>query len=127
MITALNLLGYDATSLAHLYLGSFSHYSLQIPSSSVRLDGECRYTAIFRSLLRCSIGFKSGLSHSMMVPPPCLLHCRDGAWFPPDMMLGIQAKEFNLGFIRPENLVSHGLSPLGAFSKTPSGVSGAFY
>jgi hypothetical protein len=27
-------------------------------------------------------------------------------------MLGIQAKEFNLGFIRPENLVSHGLRVL---------------
>jgi hypothetical protein len=29
--------------------------------------------------------------------------------FPPDMMLGIQAKKFNIGFIRPESLVSHGL------------------
>ena len=45
-----------------------------------------------------------------------MLHCRDGigqmmsgAWFPPDMTLGIQAKEFNLSFIRPENVVSHGL------------------
>ena len=45
-----------------------------------------------------------------------MLHCRDGigqvmseAWFIPDMMFGIQAKEFNLCFIRPENLVSHGL------------------
>ena len=26
-----------------------------------------------------------------------------------DVTLGIQAKEFNFGFIRPENLVSHGL------------------
>ena len=58
---ALSLLGYDATSLAHLYLGSFSHSSLQILSSSVRLDGERCCTAIFRSLQRCSIGFKSGL------------------------------------------------------------------
>jgi hypothetical protein len=39
-ITASSLLGYDATNLAHLYLGSFSHSSLQIPLSSVRLDGE---------------------------------------------------------------------------------------
>ena len=38
-----------------------------------------------------------------------MLHCRAGARFPPDVTLGIQAKEFNLGFIRPENLVSHGL------------------
>ena len=30
VITALSLFGYDATSLAHLYLGSFSHSSLQI-------------------------------------------------------------------------------------------------
>ena len=35
-ITASSLPGYDATSLAHLYLGSFSNSSLQ---SSVRLDG----------------------------------------------------------------------------------------
>uniref|UniRef100_A0A674BP84 Zgc:165423 n=1 Tax=Salmo trutta TaxID=8032 RepID=A0A674BP84_SALTR len=43
VITTLSLLCYDATSLAHLYLGSFSH-SLQILSSSVRLDGErCCY------------------------------------------------------------------------------------
>ena len=32
-ITASNILGYDTTSLAHLYLGSFSHSSLQILSS----------------------------------------------------------------------------------------------
>ena len=48
-----------------------------------------------------------------------MLHCRDGigqvmsgAWFPPDMTLGIQAKEFNLCFNRPENFVSHGLRVL---------------
>ena len=38
-----------------------------------------------------------------------MLPRRDGARFPPDVTLGIQAKEFNLGFIRPANLVSHGL------------------
>jgi hypothetical protein len=38
--------------------------------------------------------------HSMMQPPPR----------PPDVTLGIQAKEFDLGFIRPENLVSEGLN-----------------
>ena len=38
-----------------------------------------------------------------------MLHRRDGARFPPDVTLGILAKEFNLGFILPENLVSHGL------------------
>ena len=35
-----------------------------------------------------------------------------GAWFPPDMTLGIQGEEFNLCFIRPDNLVSHGLRVL---------------
>ena len=43
-----------------------------------------------------------------------MLPCRDGARFPPEVPLGIQAQEFSLGFIRPENLVSHGES-LGAF------------
>ena len=47
-----------------------------------------------------------------------MLHCRDGviqvitsAWFPPDITLGIQSKEFNLSsdFIRPENFISHSL------------------
>ena len=84
-ITALSLLGYDTTRLAHLYLGSFSHSSLQILSSSVRLDGEYHCTAIFRSLQRCSIGFKSQLwlghsrtlrnlsrSHSCVVLAVCL-------------------------------------------------------
>jgi hypothetical protein len=33
--------------------------------------------------------------------------CRDSARFPPDVTLGIQTKEFDLGFIRPNNLVSH--------------------
>ena len=47
-----------------------------------------------------------------------MLHRRDGARFPPDVTLvGIQAKEFYLGFIRPENLVSHGLRCLLANSK----------
>ena len=41
-----------------------------------------------------------------------MLHHRDGARFPPDVTLNIQAKEFNLGFIRPENLVSHDLRVL---------------
>ena len=176
-ITALSSLRYDSTSLAHLYLGSFSHSSLQVLSSSVRLDEDRCCTAIFRSLQRCLIGFKSGIwlghsrtfrnlsrshscivlavscwkvnvhpslrswafwsrfssrislyfalfifasilinhpvpvaekhSHSMILPPPCFT-----AGFPPDVTLGIQAKVFNLGFIRPENLVSHGLNVL---------------
>ena len=60
-ITALSLLGYDATSSAHLYLGCFSHSPLQILSSSVRLDEEHSCTAIFRSLQRCLTRFRSGL------------------------------------------------------------------
>ena len=56
-----------------------------------------------------------------------MLHRRDGARFSPDEALGIQAKEFNLGFIKPDNLVSHGQSPLGAYWQTPSGLSCAFY
>ena len=38
-----------------------------------------------------------------------MLHPRDGYRFPPYVTLGIQANEFNLGFIRPEDLVSHDL------------------
>jgi hypothetical protein len=34
---------------------------------------------------------------------------------PHNVTLAIQSKEFHLGFITPENLVSHGLSLLGAF------------
>lgn len=48
-----------------------------------------------------------------------MLHHWDGigqmlssAWFPPDMMLRIEAKQFNLGFIRLEYHVSHSLSVL---------------
>ena len=44
-ITASSLLGYEATILVHLYLGSFSHSSLQILSSSIRLDGKHGCTA----------------------------------------------------------------------------------
>ena len=38
-----------------------------------------------------------------------MLHHRDGARLPTDVMLGILAEEFNLGFIRLENHVSRGL------------------
>ncbi len=71
--------------------GISCHSSLQILSSSVRLDGDRQWTAIFRSLQRCSIGFKSGLwlghyrtftelslSHSCVALSVCLgsLSCR---------------------------------------------------
>jgi hypothetical protein len=48
--------------------------------------------------------------YSMMLPPPCFT--LGMVSFPPDVMPRIQAKKFNLGFIRPENLVSHGLRAL---------------
>ena len=35
-----------------------------------------------------------------------------GAWFPPDNTLRIEARQFKLGFIRPDNLVSHSLRVL---------------
>ena len=38
-----------------------------------------------------------------------MLHRKGGVRFPLEVTLGNQANEFNLGFIRPENLVSHGL------------------
>ena len=78
----MSLLGNDATSFSHLDLGILFHSSLQILSSSVRLDGECWWTAIFRSLQRCSIGFRSGLwlgqsrmvtvCHSFVILAVCL-------------------------------------------------------
>ena len=54
-------------------------------------------------------------SINLCLAVPAAENRRDGARFPPDVTLGIQAKEFNLGFISPENLISDGLSPLGAF------------
>ncbi len=80
----MSLFGKDA-SFSHLDLGILCHSSLQILSSSVRLDGKRWWTAIFRSLQRCSIGFKSGLwlghsrtvtellwSHSFVILAVCL-------------------------------------------------------
>ncbi len=81
----MSLFGKDATSFSHLDLGILCHSSLQILSSSVRLDVKRWWTAIFRSLQRCSIGFKSGLwlghsrtvtellwSHSFVILAVCL-------------------------------------------------------
>ncbi len=81
----MSLFGKDATGFSHLDLGILCHSSLQILSSSVRLDGKRWWTAIFRSLQRCSIGFKSGLwlghsrtvtellwSHSFVILAVCL-------------------------------------------------------
>ena len=53
--------------------------------------------------------------HNMMLPPPCftvgmvicqVMSVASTAWFPPDVMLGIQAKNLYFGFIRPKNLVN---------------------
>ncbi len=63
----------------HTWIGGFSAILLCKFSSSVRLDGDHRWTAIFRSLQRCSIGFKSGLWLYIhrVVPKPllCCLGC----------------------------------------------------
>ena len=47
--------------------------------------------------------------HSMMLTPPCFTVGLVPGFIP---TLGIQAKEFNLGYIRSENLDSHGLRVL---------------
>ena len=55
-----------SNSFAHLESDIFAHSSLQNSSSSVRLDGERLWTAIFKSCHRFSIGFRSRhwLGHS---------------------------------------------------------------
>ena len=53
-----------------------------------------------------------------------VLHHKGGATFSPDVTLGIQAKEFNLYFTRPENLMVG--EYLGAFWQTPSEISCGF-
>ena len=58
-----------------------------------------------------------------------MLHRWDGsgqvssAWFPQHMTLRIEAKQFHLGFIRPEHLVSHSSSPLRSKLQTGFPVS----
>ena len=78
-ITVLSLTGYNAKSLAHLYLGSFSHSSLQILSSYVRLDWERCRIAIFWSLQmfdRVQVRALTGpLKDIQRLEPKPLLHC----------------------------------------------------
>ena len=70
--TASSLLGYDTTSLAHLYLESFSHSSLQILSScQVGWEHHCR--AISR-YVRSSSSPGSGWAIQRLVSKP-LLRC----------------------------------------------------
>ena len=128
--------------------GSFSHFSLQIlrclgcvfrvvvllenlssPQSEVLrvLEQVSLYFAPFIfPLILTSLPVPATEKHPQQHDSATsMLHRRDGARFPPDVTLGIQAKEFNLGFTRPENLVSQ--SCLGVFWQTPSGLSCAFY
>ena len=51
-----------------------------------------------------------------------MLHRRNGARFPPNVTLCNQAKELNLGFVRPENLVSRGLRVQADFSHLHRGT-----
>ena len=60
----------------------------------------------------CSCYWKT--AHSMMLPPPYFIIGQLLGWFPPDMMLRTEAKQFNLGFIR-ESCFHKSKSPLGAF------------
>ena len=57
-----------------------------------------------------------------MLPPPCLTvrQVMSGAWFPPDMMLRIEVKHFNLGFSR-ESCFSQSAKKHVKNSQTPSG------
>ena len=58
-ITALFFLGNDATGLANLNMEYFSHSSLQILKSSVRLDGDAQLFS--GTSIDLSIRFQSGL------------------------------------------------------------------
>lgn len=130
-VAASSLLGYDATIFAHLYLGIFCHSSQQILLSSARLEGDYQWTgSVIRCLQRCSIGFKSCLwlrplenintvvSEPLLSRLGCVLRVTvqleseqlvSGAWFLPDTAFRTEAKHFNIGCIRPANLVSHSL------------------
>src|SRR4029434_3333554 len=45
----------------------------------------------------------------------CIGQVMSSAWFSPHIPLRINAKKFNLGLIRPENLISHSLGVLRVF------------
>ena len=73
-LTASSILIYDYTSLAHLYLGSFSNYSLQILSSSVMLDGE--HPEMFdRVQVRALAGPLKAIQRLVLKPLLCCLDC----------------------------------------------------
>lgn len=52
--------------ISHRSLGNFMHFSLQRLSRTIKMDGERRCAAVFRSLQKCSTGlkFRLRLSHS---------------------------------------------------------------
>lgn len=66
-------------------------------------------------------------------PLTAMLYHQDGigqvmssAWIPLDIMLGNEARHFSIGFIRPENHVSHSLKVLSCrcfFMQSPSWLS----
>ena len=60
-ITAWRLLRYVCISFTHLDLGISPHSSLQICSSSIKLEGKRQWTAVFKSFQKISMGFESGL------------------------------------------------------------------
>ena len=100
-ITVLSNLRYDATSLAHLYLGSFYHSSLQI-------------------LKLCQVGLGALLHNCFQVSPEMLdrVQAHTLAW---------PLKDIQRLVPRPEKLVfSWSESPLGADWQTPSGLSVPF-
>ncbi|XP_070292978.1 transport and Golgi organization protein 2 isoform X6 [Salvelinus sp. IW2-2015] len=77
-------------------------YLKRVSSERHLYNGFNLLTAEFK-LVSQSLPLKTSPQHDASTT---MLHRRDGAWFPPGVMLGIQAKEFNLGFIRPENLAA---------------------
>lgn len=100
-----SLFEYDATSLAHLFLGCFSHSSLQNLSRS-------RLSINAQSFSDLSFIFPSTLTAAKHPHSTTMANCRDGigqvmsgAWFPADMTL-------NLCFIGLHNFVSHSLRVL---------------
>ena len=110
--------GHSQSSLSHSWI-VFAVYSLS--GWMVNLQPNLDKVFIKDISVLCPFSFPSTFT-SPPVPAPTpqhdatttKLHCWNGigqvmsdAWFPPDMALRIEAKQFNLGFIRPENLVSH--------------------
>ncbi|KAI2654737.1 hypothetical protein H4Q32_011522 [Labeo rohita] len=127
----MSLFGKDATSFSHLDLGILCHSSLQILSSSVRLDGKpSAQSEVLSTLEKVLV---QDIPHDAATT---MLHCWDcigqvmsSAWFSPHIPLRIKAKKLYLGLIKPENLISHHLGVLQVFfsklhvERLPSGHS----